>query len=134
MSAKLDILNRQTLHGCKIFSAVPSLFLFLYMVERKSYRHGRINVHTLWKVTSSAILLLLLAYVYLQKFIFLNKCLNSLKKCLFEVLYSNFTVPFSPPGAKSAPPQAEKIRTPPAGPFFTPLLPPTTVPKYEWRR
>ena len=59
----------------------------------------------------------------MQNYIFLEKNSELLQKVpVLEDFLSNFTVPFPPPGAKSAsPPLGEKSESPPpAGPFSTP--------------
>ncbi len=68
----------------------------------------------------------------MQNYIFLEKNSELLQKVpVLEDFLSNFTVPFPPPGAKSASPPGGIIRIPPpAGLLSTPLLQATTVPTY----
>ncbi len=67
----------------------------------------------------------------MQNYIFLEKNSELLQKVpVLEDFLSNFTVPFLLLEQKVLPPLGEKSESPPAGPFSTPLLPPTTVPTY----
>ncbi len=71
----------------------------------------------------------------MQNYTYFNFFQNSLKKCIFRALFAILQYPTPPPPrakcASPPPPRGKILISPlPAGLFSTPLLAPTTVPKY----
>ncbi len=68
----------------------------------------------------------------MQNYTYFELFLKTFLKCIFRALFEILQYPSPPLKQKVLPPPAGNIQIPPpAGPFSTPLLPPTTVPKYE---
>ncbi len=58
----------------------------------------------------------------MQNYTYFEQIFNTFfKKCIFRAFLKFYS---------TLPPLKQKVLPPPAGPFSTPLLPPTTMPKY----